>query len=65
MHQFQSDKGMIEIKELHIKATVVDKKSQTSSTSPLSSGEKESLKKELVKTCVQEVLQILEDKRER
>ena len=56
---------MIEIKELHIKATVVDKKSQTSSTSALSSGEKERLKKEIVKTCVQEVLQILEDKRER
>ena len=56
---------MIEIWELHINATVVDKKSQTSSTAALSSGEKERLKKEIVKTCVQEVLQILEDKRER
>lgn len=54
----------IEIKELHIKATVIEKKN-TSSSEQLSGMDKEKLKKELIKTCVQEVLQILDDKRER
>lgn len=54
----------IEIKELHIKATVVDKKSNTA-TAEISAQEKEKLKKELIQSCVREVLQILEDKRER
>lgn len=55
----------IEIKELHIKATVVDKKSANTTTTEMSGREKEKMKKELIQTCVQEVLQILEDKRER
>jgi hypothetical protein len=55
----------IEIKELHIKATVVDRKSYDSSGRTLSSQEQERMKKEIVKSCVQEVLQILEDKKER
>jgi hypothetical protein len=56
---------MIEIKELHIKATVVDRKSSPPSRGEMSAAEKERLKKELIKTCVQEVLQILDDKKER
>lgn len=55
----------IEIKELHIRATVVDKKFTNGVPAELSGSEKEKLKKELIKTCVQEVLQILDDKRER
>jgi hypothetical protein len=55
----------IEIKELHIKATVVDKKSVHTASPEMSRHEKEKLKQELIQTCVQEVLQILEDKRER
>ncbi len=55
----------IEIKELHIKATVVDKKINNSSTKELSSQDFEKLKKEIIKTCTQEILQILEDKKER
>jgi hypothetical protein len=55
----------IEIKELHIKATVVDRKSYEGSGRTLSAAEQERIKKEIIKTCVQEVLQILEDKKER
>lgn len=55
----------IEIKELHIKATVVDKKSNTLVTPVFDFREKEKLKAELIKLCVEEVLQILKDKEER
>ena len=55
----------IEIKELHIKATVVDKKSHQVIPADDLKREQEKLKKEIIKECVQEVLQILEDKRER
>lgn len=55
----------IEIKELHIKATVVDKKSTHVTTAEMSGHEREKLKKELIQVCVQEILQILDDKRER
>ena len=55
----------IEIKELHIKATVVDKKINGSPAKELSTQDLEKLKKEIIKTCTQEILQILEDKKER
>jgi hypothetical protein len=55
----------LEIKELHIKATVVDKKSPTAVPTYERRRELEKLKKEIVKECVGEVLQILEDKKER
>ncbi len=55
----------IEIKELHIKATVVDKKSSQGIPLIDLKREQEKLKKEIMKECVREVLQILEDKRER
>ena len=54
----------IEIKELHIKATVVDKK-LNSVPAQMQAHEKEMLKKEIIRSCVQEVLQVLEDKTER
>jgi hypothetical protein len=54
----------IEIKELHIKAVVSDRKS--AATSPwFTAHEKEKMKKEMVKACVHEVLQVLNDKKER
>ena len=55
----------IEIKELHIKATVVDKKDHPSIPVNDLKREQEKMKKEIMKECVQEILQILEDKRER
>ena len=55
----------IEIKELHIKATVVDRKPAISAEPLVATAELEQMKLELVRTCVQEVLQVLEDKRER
>jgi hypothetical protein len=55
----------IEIKELHIKASVVDRPPYNSNTSEISRQEQERMKKEIIKACVQEVIQILEDKRER
>jgi len=55
----------IEIKELHIKATVVDKKSSGEIPVRDLKKEQEKMKKEIMKECVREVLQILEDKRER
>ena len=55
----------IEIKELHIKATVVDTKSRQVILTDDLKREQEKLKKEIMKECVQEILQILEDKRER
>lgn len=55
----------IEIKELHIKATVVDKKEPHPISSRDMKRAQEKIKKEIMKECVQEVLQILEDKSER
>ena len=55
----------IEIKELHIKATVVDKKSYQAVPTDDLRREQEKIKKEIMKECVQEILQILEDRRER
>ncbi len=55
----------IEIKELHIKATVVDNKSNGTSAKEGSTPDQEKMKKEIVKACVQEVMQMLEDKKER
>jgi len=55
----------IEIKELHIKASVVAKQSVDNSDRELSRQERERIKREIVKACVQEVIQILDDKKER
>lgn len=55
----------IEIKELHIKATVVDKKTGHAFQSQDLTRDYEKMKRDLLKECVQEVLQILEDKKER
>ena len=55
----------IEIKELHIKATVVEKNSHQVILTDDLKREQEKMKKEIMKECVREVLQILEDKRER
>jgi hypothetical protein len=55
----------IEIKELHIKASVVEKKSNGASAKEISAMDMERMKKEIVKACVQEVMQLLEDKKER
>ena len=55
----------LEIRELHIKATVVDTKNKPSIQSDNSRREQERLKKEITKDCINEILQMLEDKRER
>lgn len=55
----------IEIKELHIKAAVVDNKSNGTSAKEGSRLDQEKMKKEIVKACIQEVMQLLEDKKER
>jgi hypothetical protein len=55
----------IEIKELHIKASVVDKNTQANGNSEMSRQDIERMKSEIIKACVSEVIQILEDKKER
>ncbi|WP_164891198.1 DUF5908 family protein [Botryobacter ruber] len=54
----------IEIKELHIKASVVERKGDAGAQQ-LPAYELEKIKNELIRACVQEVLQVLEDKKER
>lgn len=55
----------VEIKELHIKATVVERKSNGTASKEISGWDHEKVKKEIIKACVQEVLQILDDKKQR
>lgn len=55
----------VEIKELYIKASVVDTKHVANSSASLSQADLEKMKKEVIKTCVQEVIQLLDDKKER
>ena len=55
----------IEIKELHIKATVVDNKNNHVSQSSDLKNDLAKMKKDLLKECVREVMQIMEDKKER
>lgn len=55
----------IEIKELHIKAIVADTRSKPGTDSELSKRDREKLKREIIKECVQEIVQILENKMER
>ena len=55
----------IEIKELHIKAIVADTKGKAGVGSNLSKHDQEKLKREIIKECVQEIVQILENKMER
>jgi hypothetical protein len=54
----------LEIKELHIRASVVENKS-TRTAKDLSPMEMDKIKREVIRTCVQEVMQILENKKER
>jgi hypothetical protein len=53
----------IEIKELHIKAVVADDKRTPGNE--ISKRDLENLKREIVKECVQEIVQLLENKTER
>jgi hypothetical protein len=55
----------IEIKELHIKASIVDKSAQANSNGEISRQDIDRIKSEIIKACVNEVIQILEDKKER
>lgn len=55
----------IEIKELHIKATVVEKASGSVADDHDLRKEREAMKREITQECVREILQILEDKKER
>lgn len=55
----------IEIKELHIKATVVEHKTSPEAGTDDLRKEKEKMKKEITRECVHEILRILEDKKER
>lgn len=55
----------IEIKELHIKASVVDRNTKSNGNNEMSRQDIERMKNEIIKACVNEVIQILEDKKER
>lgn len=56
----------IEIKELHIKAVVAPRQSRPPGWNDLQArNECEKLKKELVKECIEKILQLLDDKKER
>jgi hypothetical protein len=55
----------LEIKELHIKATLSDSNRGTSGGGSGSGSGDDSAKEEIVSMCVDKVLQILSDKKER
>ncbi len=55
----------VEIKELHIKATVANSKSQNGFDKEAFRREKEKLKKEIIKECLEELSQLLQEKNER
>ena len=55
----------VEIKELHIKATVVSNKSQNGFDKETFRREKEKMKKEIIKECMTELKQLLQEKHER
>ncbi|HYX06083.1 MAG TPA: DUF5908 family protein [Bacteroidales bacterium] len=55
----------LEIRELHIKAKIVDKKNTSALKIEDLRREQEVMRKEIVQECVRETLQILEDRRER
>ncbi|MFS8615376.1 MAG: DUF5908 family protein [Solitalea sp.] len=56
----------IEIKELHIKAVVAARQSRPPAWNGLGArNERDKLKKELVKECIEKILQLLDDKKER
>lgn len=54
----------LEIKELHIRASVVENKA-TRTAKDISFSEIEKIKREVIRTCVEEVMQMLENKKER
>lgn len=55
----------IEIKELHIKAVVVDRKNKPGASGDLPKRDLEKLKREIIRESVLEIMQILENKLER
>ncbi|TCS86243.1 hypothetical protein EDD80_10834 [Anseongella ginsenosidimutans] len=55
----------IEIKELHIKAVVAPRQIAPSGWSQYTRSEYEKMRKELVKDCIEKILQLLDDKKER
>ncbi|MBK8983228.1 MAG: hypothetical protein IPM38_13130 [Ignavibacteria bacterium] len=55
----------IEIKELHIKATVNDSKTSGGNGKTESSRNLQKMKSEILKECVEEVFQILKEREER
>lgn len=55
----------VEIKELIIKASVSEKKSGDSKAKEFSHQEKEQMKKEIIRECLEEIFQKLEEKTER
>ncbi len=55
----------IEIKELHIKATVNDSKTSGGNGKIESSRNLQKMKSEILKECVEEVMQILKEREER
>lgn len=55
----------IEIKELHIKAVVANDKQKPAADPDMIKRDREKLKREVIKECVQEILTILENKMER
>lgn len=59
----------IEIRELHIKASVEvagEKKNEATATKPTpGAGEEEGNTEQLIEVCVEKILQILHDKKER
>lgn len=55
----------LEIRELHIKATIVDNRNTKIVQTDDFRREKEQLKKEITKDCINEILQVLDDKKER
>ncbi len=55
----------LEIKELHIKATLSDSNQDQSGSGGSTGGTEDSSKDEIINICVEKVLQILKDKMER
>lgn len=56
----------IEIKELHIKAVVASRQNALPDWNDLNiRNERDRMKKELVKDCIEKILQLLDDQKER
>ena len=55
----------VEIRELVIKASIADTDRTNSNSASLNQEDLERLKKEIIRSCLQELFQHLEDKKER